>query len=111
MNKNLINKLFSNMCCSQCKSDFTHDSIKVMRKENDLYVVQITCPKCGKSFGTAFFGQCSMKSKQTQEAEDLALQIQEGPAPICEDDVLDAHKFFRNLEEDWQKYIPDDLKK
>ena len=30
---------------------------------------------------------------------------------ICYDDVLDAHNFFSKLEDDWQKYIPDELKK
>lgn len=109
MDKNLIKKLFSNMCCSECKSDFTDESIRVMRKEKDLYVVQINCKKCGKSFGTAFFGHCSIEEKVSDE--DLALQIQEGPDPIGTDDVIDAHKFIMNLEDDWQKYIPEDLRK
>ena len=98
------------MCCSECKSDFTHSSIKVMRKEDDLYVIQITCKKCGKGFGTAFFGQCTVSEKNYRD-EDLALNIQEGPAPIDYDDVLDAHKFIKELKDDWQKYIPEDLKK
>ncbi len=110
MNKKLIGKLFSNMCCSECKSDFTQDAIKVMRKEEDLFVIQITCPNCGKSFGTAFFGQCSMKAKKHKDA-DLTLEIQEGPPPIGLDDVLDAHNFIQNMEQDWQKFIPENLRK
>lgn len=81
-----------------------------MRKENELYVVQITCKKCGKTFGTAFFGHCSVKEKEVSDS-DMALEIQEGPPAICLDDVLDAHKFIKSLEDDWQKYIPEDLKK
>lgn len=111
MNKELINKLFSNMCCSECRSDFTDESLKIMRQENDLYVVQITCQKCGKTFGLALFGHCSMKEKLSAQNDDLTLQIQEGPAPIGMDDVIDAHKFIQSLEDDWQKYIPEDLKK
>lgn len=109
MDKKLINKLLSNMCCAQCRSDFTDESVKIVRQERDLFVVQITCKKCGKSFGTAFFGSCSMK--ENVKDEDLALEIQDGPAPINVDDVIEAHRFIRSLEEDWQKYIPDNLKK
>lgn len=111
MKKELIKKLFSNMCCSSCRSDFTEESLKIIRQENDLYVVQLTCQKCGKSFGIALFGHCSLKSGYTEESDDLVLEIQDGPAPIGIDDVLDAHKFIKNLEEDWQKYIPENLKK
>ncbi len=111
MKKELINKLFSNMCCSDCRSDFTEESLKIIRQENDLYVVQITCQKCGKSFGLALFGHCSLKKNFCTKDDDLVLQIQEGPAPIGIDDVLDAHNFIKNLEDDWQKYIPESLKK
>ncbi len=111
MKKELIKKLFSNMCCSACRSDFTEESLKIIRQENDLYVVQLTCQKCGKSFGIALFGHCSLKNNYTEDSDELVLEIQEGPAPIGIDDVLDAHKFIKNLEEDWQKYIPENLKK
>ena len=80
-----------------------------MRQENDLFVVQVTCQKCGKSFGTAFFGHCSLNRKDLKK-EDLALEIQDGPAPISYDDVIDAHNFIKNLEHDWKKYIPEDLR-
>lgn len=110
MNKKLIKMLFSDMCCSKCKSDFDEDSVFVLRKEKNLNVIQIVCQNCGKSFGIALLGGCDEKDSSKSQ-EDLALQIQEGPDAICYDDVLDAHNFFSNLEDDWQKYIPDDLKK
>ena len=110
MNKELIEQLFSGMCCSECKNDFTQESFRVMRQENDLFVVQVTCRHCGKSFGTAFFGHCSLNKKNLKDG-DLTLEIQEGPAPISADDVIDAHNFIQNLEHDWQKYIPEDLRK
>lgn len=110
MNKKLLNMLFSDMCCSECKSDFNEDSVFVLRKEKNLNVLQIVCQNCGKSFGIALLGGCEEK-ESSKNKEDLALQIQDGPDAIGYDDVLDAHNFFSNLDDDWQKYIPDDLKK
>lgn len=110
MNKKLLNMLFSDMCCSECKSDFNEDSVFVLRKEKNLNVLQIVCQNCGKSFGIALLGGCDEK-ESSKNKEDLALQIQDGPDAIGYDDVLDAHNFFSNLDDDWQKYIPDDLKK
>lgn len=110
MNKKLLNMLFSDMCCSECKSDFNEDSVFVLRKEKNLNVLQIVCQNCGKSFGIALLGGCEEKDS-SKTKEDLALQIQDGPDAIGYDDVLDAHNFFSNLDDDWQKYIPDDLKK
>ena len=34
------------------------------------------------------------------------LEVQEGPEPISYDDVIDAHRFIKNLDADWQKHIP-----
>ncbi len=111
MNKKLINMLFSDMCCSECKSDFTEDSVFVLRKEKNLSVIQIICQNCGKSFGIAILGDCDEKDALSHPASELALQIQDGPDAICYDDVIDAHNFFKNLDEGWEKYIPENLKK
>ena len=110
MNKLKIKQLFSEMCCSICKQDFDEKSIKIMREEEGLYVVQVTCQNCKKSFGLAFLGLESIKLKEKVKDSDLALEIQEGLPPINYDDVLDAHHFFQSLEEDWDKHIPEDFK-
>ncbi len=111
MNKKIINMLFSDMCCSECKSDFTEDSVFVLRKEKNLNVIQVICQHCGKSFGIALLGGCVEKDKTNLAKDELALQIQDGPDAICYDDVIDAHNFFKNLDESWEKYIPENLKK
>ena len=110
MKHKIINTLFSDMCCSECRADFTEESVKIMREEKDIYVVQITCEKCGKSFGIALFGNCAEKDKKYSH-DDLTLHVQEGPEVINFDDVLDAHKFIQNLDDDWAKHIPENLKK
>lgn len=111
MNKEFINILFQDMCCSQCKADFTEDSVFILRQEKNLNVVQVICQNCGKSFGIALLGDCDVKDIKNIPNSDVALQIQEGPDAICYDDVIDAHNFFSKLEDDWQKYIPEELKK
>ena len=111
MSKEFTDILFSDMCCSQCKADFTHDSIFILREEKNLKVIQVVCQNCGKTFGVALLGECDIKESTKYSSSDIALQIQEGPDAICYDDVIDAHNFFSKLDDDWQKYIPDELKK
>lgn len=106
MEKTKLVKLFSNMCCSNCRHDFDEDSIFVKRQDKHLIVLQVICSECGKSFGLAFLGTGSVDVKE----EDKPLEFQECPLPITYDDVLDAHHFIDNLEKDWNKYIPDELK-
>ena len=45
--KNKIAKLFENLCCSQCKSDFDEESIEILREEDSILVVRLNCCKCG----------------------------------------------------------------
>ncbi len=108
MDKSKLKKLFSGLCCSECKHDFDENAIFVKREEKNLLVLQIVCPECGKSFGLALLGTSAISLKE--EKEDDELVIQECPMPISYDDVLDAHHFIEKLEKDWTKYIPDELK-
>ena len=40
------------------------------------------------------------------EEEKTELRMLEDLPPISKDDVLDAHKFIKNLDEHWSKYLP-----
>ena len=81
MEKNKLVKLFSNMCCSDCKHDFEEDSFFIKRQEKGLMVIQIICSKCGKSFGLAFLGTDAIDVKQN----DQPLVFQDCPLPISYD--------------------------
>ena len=96
--KKKIEKLFSNLCCSQCKNGFDEDSIVVKRQEDGLIVVGLECKNCGKNFGVAFLGLSDIDIKNYEP-------LKEGPAPITYDDVIDAHRFIQSLKKDWTKYI------
>ncbi len=108
MKKSNIKKLLENMCCSVCRHDFDEDSIQIKRQENNLLVLQIICPECGKSFGLALLGTGDESIKQDKKDEPLTFQ--ECPEPINYDDVLNGHNFIDKLEKDWTKYIPEEFK-
>ena len=74
--------------------------------EEEMIVLRLSCQECGKSFGVAFLGISDFELKNYNE-DDLTLHIQEGAAPINTDDVLDAHKFIKKLDRNWQKFISD----
>lgn len=100
MKKNLT-KLFKNLCCSVCKEGFTDDSFIVKRDEAGLLVVNLQCQNCGKKYGIAFLGFSNINVKDEEPFEVI-----EGPDPISYDDVIDAHRFIKNLDENWNKYLP-----
>ncbi|MCR5261805.1 MAG: hypothetical protein K6C94_08215 [Candidatus Gastranaerophilales bacterium] len=109
MKKSNLKKLFADLCCSNCGHDFDEDSIYILREEEGLFVLQVICPECQKSFGVAILGMESIAVKDKSD-DKLPLQIKDLPEPISSDDVIDAHRFFKNLDDDWQKYIPDEYK-
>ncbi len=96
-----IAKLFSNLCCSYCRNGFDEDSVIIKRQEEGLTVVSLECKHCGKNFGVAFLGLSDIDIKNYEP-----LEVTEGPDPISYDDVIDAHRFIKNLEKDWNKYLP-----
>lgn len=108
--KRKIAKLFKDLCCSACKSDFDEKSVDIMRQEatpeEEMIVFRLACQSCGKSFGVAFLGISDLDLKNYSD-DDLALVVKEGPPPISSDDVLDAHKFIKKLDRNWQKFISD----
>lgn len=108
--KRKISTLFKDLCCSVCKADFNENSITIMREEKNLdeemIVFKLTCQECGKSFGVAFLGISDLTLKNYSQ-EDLVLHVQEGAAPISSDEVLDAHKFIKEFDKNWKKFISD----
>lgn len=103
MKKKNIQTLFSNLCCSHCKNGFDEDSIVIKREEQGLTVINLVCKHCGKNFGVAFLGFSDLEVKSEQ---DLIMEVQEGPEPISYDDVIDAHRFIKNLDGNWHKHLP-----
>ena len=108
--KRKVATLFKELCCSACKADFTEDSVTIMREEKtkgeEMLVLRLACPVCGKSFGVAFLGISDIDLKNYSE-NDLVLKPQDSAPPINTDDVLNAHKFIKEFDRNWQKFIAD----
>ena len=106
--KRKIVTLFKDLCCSVCKSEFDEDSVQIMREENsqdeEMIVFRLACQECGKSFGVAFLGISDFELKDYSD-EDIVLHMDDVPQPISADEVLDAHKFIKKLDKNWQKFI------
>jgi len=104
--KRKIAVLFKELCCSRCKSDFDEDSVIIMREEDETLVFKLVCNNCGKSFGVAFLGISDFELKNYDD-EKMVLKTLEEKKPINEDDVLNAHKFIKELDDNWKKFIAD----
>lgn len=100
--KKKLSVLFKNLCCSHCKTGFDEDSIVIKRDEQGLLVTHLVCRQCGKQFGVAFLGFSDIEVKDENK---LALEVTEGPDPISYDDVIEAHRFIKNLDENWKDYL------
>jgi len=109
MNRLNFKRLFSNLCCSNCGKDFDENSVFILREEDGLLVLQIICQHCQKSFGVAILGMDAV-SLRDENSQKYPLEVKELPSSITDDDVIDAHRFIKNLDADWQKYIPKEYK-
>lgn len=84
-----IKILFSNICCSRCKNEFTFDSIKIIEQDCDMMLCSLSCEKCGKDFGEVVF------NFNRKVVKHSPLEIVEGPPPISSNDVIEAHRFIK----------------
>ncbi len=85
-----VKALLANLCCSQCKNEFSINSIKFLEQDCDILLCSLSCEKCGKDFGEVVFNFNRKADKH------LPLEIVDGPEPISYDDVIDAHKFIKD---------------
>ena len=105
MNKNKIKKLLKNLCCNHCQNDFEENSINILQEEKNVVVFELKCINCGKDFGISML---SFDDKKINT--DEVFELEEYPNPITSNEVIDAHKFIKKLDKDWNKYIPKDLR-
>jgi len=109
MKKTDIKKLFWGMKCPDCDRNFDDKSFTVMRQEDGLFVLQVKCKKCHKGFGIALLGldkdelSASINKDFTAAPEDESND--EEARAIDYDDILDAHEFIKNLDENWRRYM------
>ena len=111
-NFKLIQEHFTQLHCPNCDCSFTQESVKLIREEKDYWVVKVSCSNCNHSPGFAIVGieyeeiegNMDLLLNNTKSLSDVEANQNNLP-PISIDDVIDAHKFIRNLGSDWAKYI------
>lgn len=107
----LIQEHFSNLNCPHCDHNFSQEGVKLLKKENDFWIVKIFCNNCNNLAGIAIVGVEHLDEENTpKEIENLELTDNDiirfnDKAPISADDVLEAHNFIKNLGSDWMKYL------
>lgn len=108
---NIIQNFFTRMRCNFCSSHLQPDGIHLIRHDHDVYVVNIECLDCTRQMGIALVGLEGAEANLHDHFEDPELTEAELErlaqfSPIDYDDVVDAHRFFNQLEADWHKHLP-----
>ncbi|MDY6310394.1 MAG: hypothetical protein SPL73_02080 [Cyanobacteriota bacterium] len=85
-----IEKMFSNLCCSRCRNDFSADSLIVKQKIKNIYICNLSCKKCDKDFGDIV-----LRYNKHHKKHSPMVAI-DGPDPISADDVIDAHNYIKH---------------
>ncbi len=129
----LIREYFEQRSCRHCNKNYSADGIELIREEPGMVVVRVSCSSCGQPLGIALVGMSNYSNRQatgngpsaknsSKNSTGLPSIEDDIPYPadwsrsdiqrlakkskISYDDVLDAHEFFANLGDDWQKHLP-----
>lgn len=114
----LIQKFFTRMSCEICNQHFEPSGIELVREEDGVYIVSVYCHQCEQQIGIAMVGVESadmplerVKESAKKRFADPELTPEEQQRllafdPINEEDVLEAHRFFKNLDENWTQHLP-----
>ena len=101
------------MHCNFCSHSFQPDDIQLIRKDEGIYIVNVFCNHCGTQNGVAMVGVEVPNEVPYFEDPELTPDEVNRLAefePITDNDVLDAHEFFTNLDSDWVKFIPQEMR-
>lgn len=107
----IIQNFFTRMRCHFCSAYLEPEGIKLLREEKDVYIVRVQCVHCSRQMGIAMVG-IDQESKKLEDPELTVADLKRLSKfePIEYNDVIDAHKFFSNLESDWKKYLPPEMR-
>lgn len=118
---------FRKMRCGHCQESFQPEGVKLLREESDYWVVRVTCLNCGQPAGVAIIGvdyeapagaateatvPKAPKAPKRDRVEKLIFASREEEKrfaqrdAITTDEVIDAHRFFQGLGDDWARHLP-----
>lgn len=115
---NLIQNFFARMTCNQCEKHLEPEGIELIRHDDDVYIVNVECVHCEHQMGMAMVGLEGAELSDTLPEEPFEhYELTEDDFErlkdyqrIGYDDVVEAHRFFQNLDEDWMKFIPQEMR-
>ena len=114
----IIQNFFARMRCNFCTHHLEPDGIELIRQDHEVYVVNVQCTRCTRQMGIALVGlegseadgiSATGRLYTDPELTELEMERLANFEPIGYDDVLDAHEFFKNLDGDWRKYLPEEM--
>ena len=108
----LIQNFFTRMRCNFCSHSFSPEDIQLIRQDEGIYIVNVYCNHCRTQNGVAMVG-VEVPGQETyfpdpELTEEELIRLSEFQ-PITEHDVLDAHEFFSKLDENWMRFIPQEV--
>jgi hypothetical protein len=107
----VIQHFFAKMRCNFCHSHFEPAGVHLVREEEGVFIVDVSCCQCERHAGLAMVSvdkslmpnyKPRFQDPELTPAELDRLAIYE---PISSDDVLDAHHFIQDIESNWKKYL------
>lgn len=108
---------FAKLRCAHCRAAYAPEGVKLLRTEEDYWVVRIHCTQCEQPAGIAIVGaevgelpepRPARSRRPSRRAHDRRAERDrfEGLGPITADEVLDAHLFLDRLGADWATHLP-----
>ena len=112
----LIRRLFTTQHCNHCHSAYEEESVTVLARRSEVWMVMVSCASCGRKgiFVVSFPGSTRSERRKTiLEAEALgegalteAVLADESPtaagtspdSPVTADDVIDMHLFLKRFD-------------
>jgi hypothetical protein len=115
----MIQTFFTRMRCNFCSHPFVPEDIQLLRQDDGVYVVNVYCNHCRTQNGVAVVGvEAGSMDRRVTDRLMPHPDFTEGDIrrlsefkPVSADDVLDAHSFFNTLGDDWNKFIPSEMRK
>ena len=118
----MVQEHFRKLRCTHCQAAFTPEGIKLLREEPDYWMVRVHCTACQQPSGVAIIGMDY--GTAAAPAGEAPTRRREEPSPrrvtfaskkeeerfaalpaIGHDEVLDAHRFFDGLGDDWMREL------
>jgi hypothetical protein len=110
----IIQHFFTRLNCNLCEHPFEPEGVQLIREDDGVYLVAVHCHHCAKQIGVAMVGvetlkggtEHSLRHYPDPELTPEELERLSVFAPVTENDVLNAHNFFSQLDENWMRHLP-----